>query len=656
MPVKALRACVLFAAAWGLLSVTLTGEISPGWLSLGWCAWAFSLSPLARHPRIAARMRRLETPAVLVLLSLLAVDFLVFHSTLFLAITHFLLLFQSFKLVGPGERKDNLQIFLFAFFQALAACTLSVDAWNAVILLALIPTAIATLFWNQMSREWEISGAPPDAATQPHYRRLAVWMSALGLPIILVMTTGVFVIFPRLAFNASFPGLHARRMGYSDQLNLAQKGDLEENSAVVLWMSFPQSTGRPAWDGYIRGDVLSAFDGRQWSAAQDPTTRTLTADTKGLFIVAPGRPAGTLLHQRITLADASSATLFAIARPLRIIAPVHTLRVMEGGALHWDSLWRHPVRYDAFSDPTPIPEAAPAPLRLPPVSLERVHRLADRVAGQGPALTQAKNIEAFLQKNYRYSTDFGDRVPENPVDYFLFERRQGSCGHFASAMALMLRLRGIPSRVVAGFLAGEWNDPAQAIVVHGRDAHAWTEAYLSGQGWVTFDPTPTRRATTASHSLFLTRLKEYDDYLSLLWDQFVIQYDLYAQIRTLENVRSFSNRFASTWNVRWPAWRYSFRGRSGSVSHLPAIAWGLPLTLAVFGVLFWFQKSRSAGDPSIRFYILFLERMARAGHPRRPEETGWEYASRLTHQRPGDRADIAAITERYYRRRFAEPP
>src|ERR1035437_9372606 len=82
-----------------------------------------------------------------------------------------------------------------------------------VILLALIPTAIVVLFWSQMAREYETSPEPTDAATHRRHRLMAVLISGIGLPITLILTTGIFVIFPRLAFNATFSNLHGRRMG-----------------------------------------------------------------------------------------------------------------------------------------------------------------------------------------------------------------------------------------------------------------------------------------------------------------------------------------------------------------------------------------------------------------------------------------------------------
>src|SRR4029077_12438711 len=110
------------------------------------------------------------TAAVVGMIGLLFVDFFIFRNTIFIAVTHFLLFFQIVKLAGEKTRKDCLQIFLFSFFQILAACTLSVDAWHAVVLIAFTPTAATALFWNQMAHEREGAGVPLDAATELCYR------------------------------------------------------------------------------------------------------------------------------------------------------------------------------------------------------------------------------------------------------------------------------------------------------------------------------------------------------------------------------------------------------------------------------------------------------------------------------------------------------
>jgi hypothetical protein len=97
-------------------------------------------------------------------------------------------------------------------------------------------------------------------------------------------------------------------------------------------------------------------------------------------------------------------------------------------------------------------------------------------------------IEVNLRRDYGYTPT----VPEHvyPLQSFLFEDRAGYCQQFAGTMGLMLRMLGIPSRVVSGFAPGSLNGTTGAYEVHDFDAHSWVEVYFRGIGWVTFDPTP----------------------------------------------------------------------------------------------------------------------------------------------------------------------
>jgi transglutaminase-like putative cysteine protease len=119
----------------------------------------------------------------------------------------------------------------------------------------------------------------------------------------------------------------------------------------------------------------------------------------------------------------------------------------------------------------------------------RTYRLASRItSGQATTYDAVKAMENYLQRNYRYS----ERPPSAvlPLDAFLFEDKIGYCQQFSGAMALMLRLEGIPARVAAGFSPGSYNRDSGEYRVRDLDAHSWVEVWFNGIGWVPFDPTP----------------------------------------------------------------------------------------------------------------------------------------------------------------------
>ncbi len=103
-------------------------------------------------------------------------------------------------------------------------------------------------------------------------------------------------------------------------------------------------------------------------------------------------------------------------------------------------------------------------------------------------------IQRFLDENYTYDQNVEPRP--DPLPAFLFRDRRGYCQQFAGAMALMLRMTGIPSRVVSGFAPGVAEEGG-TYSVSDTDAHSWVEVLYPGIGWVTVDPTP---AQTPAHT------------------------------------------------------------------------------------------------------------------------------------------------------------
>lgn len=123
---------------------------------------------------------------------------------------------------------------------------------------------------------------------------------------------------------------------------------------------------------------------------------------------------------------------------------------------------------------------------------DRVRTLTkDITANAASTLDKASAIQAFLQQNYAY-TKVETKVPRAEADFvdaFLFEQKQGYCVHFSTAMAVMLRTQGIPTRWVKGFAPGESSAPGQ-YTVRASDAHAWVEVYEPSMGWIPFEATP----------------------------------------------------------------------------------------------------------------------------------------------------------------------
>lgn len=121
--------------------------------------------------------------------------------------------------------------------------------------------------------------------------------------------------------------------------------------------------------------------------------------------------------------------------------------------------------------------------------LGRTYRLAQRLLRQSSTpYDYIRRVQAYLQDGFTYT----EQPPPSrlPLDAFLFRDKAGYCQQFSGAMALLLRMGGVPARIASGFSPGTFDGTRREYVVRDLDAHSWVEAYFPGYGWMTFDPTP----------------------------------------------------------------------------------------------------------------------------------------------------------------------
>ena len=114
-------------------------------------------------------------------------------------------------------------------------------------------------------------------------------------------------------------------------------------------------------------------------------------------------------------------------------------------------------------------------------------------AGARTPYDQAKAIESWFIAKGRFTyTLTPPQAPAGvrPLDYFLFNSRKGFCQDFSTAMNVMLRTLGIPSRQMSGFGVGTFDEKTHQYTVNALDAHSWVEVYFPGYGWIPFEPTP----------------------------------------------------------------------------------------------------------------------------------------------------------------------
>jgi protein-glutamine gamma-glutamyltransferase len=532
-------------------------------------------------------------------------------------------------LEGRSQRDARAAVLLALFLQValfLNSQSPAVGAWA----LACAGLALATL-----ASLHQPGGAPAQL-------RLAGLLLAQGLPFMLVL----FFLFPRV--QGPLWGLpsdaYSAMTGLSDSMTPGSISRLIQSDAIALRARFAGEPP-PRTQLYWRGPVLEEFDGRSWRAGRE---RILPAPAYA--------PAGPSYAYQLTLEPHDKTWLLALDFPAPALARTRY-------AADFRLLTLQPVkirqRFDLVAWPnTPVglaegPEALRAALELPPMGNHRAREL-------GRELRERRGTPAaIVEAAARHFREAGLVYTLNPppltgdtVDGFLFDTRRGFCEHFASAFTFVLRAAGVPARVVTGYQGGEINPVDQILEVRQSDAHAWTEAWLAGRGWVRLDPTVLAAPARAQGSLV---------------DALAAGEPLPYMLRTnMEWLRSLRHRWDAL-NNTWNQWVLGYTPeRQRDLLHglgLGEMGWQRLATLltATCGLLLaalivWAMRGHRPRDPLERCWLDFCRRLARAGLPRLPWEGPLAYAERAAVAFPHHADALRSIARSYARQRYGATP
>jgi protein-glutamine gamma-glutamyltransferase len=623
-----------------------------------------------------------------------------------LAAVHFLLFVTIVRLYSVTSDRDALFLSMLSFAGVLASAVFTVDTSFLVFFLVFLIFAIAVFVGLEIRKGANHAIFPAPSGTQPEHEHkfykalsLATLCLALGA---MALGSVLFFVFPR--FSAGYfarSGVQPSLMsGFSDNVILGQIGEIKKNNTVVMRVQ----TGAPVRYPLLRwrGIALTTFDGRRWYL-HDQTSQLKTPDSDGWITLGSrvsmeGRTA--VQVQFVTLLQPmASKALFAPARVFALrgnfaaeegtysTAVRHSLLSLDStGSIYNQSQNVGQIRYEGVSLlPVPRPTAArfagtdyPAEMReiylqLPDQLDPRIPELARKITGSANnPYDKSIALETYLRTHFGYTLNLAGKPGADPLSYFLFQAKAGHCEYFASAMAVMLRTLGIPSREVNGFLPGEYNDVAGDYIVRASDAHSWVEAYFPGTGWLTFDPTP--GATGEAPGMF-SRLALYLDWFQLTWNEWVINYDLSHQTQLARSAgqistdwkKSLQHRFRHLQNAgmeRLIDWQRAH----GAMSFLFPVALILALVMLRAGWLrklfLWLRLQWEANRPvetrnnpqlAARLYTELLRVLERRGFSRPAAQTPREFAVGLAVQ-PAVGPAVQEFTNLYLQSRFGGVP
>ncbi len=499
---KALTAVV---ALTGDLSIIITGEVNPLFFIPGALVLLGYLRAIQGRPQLSRyAVGGLSTVSLLVF----GVEVVYISCDLIVAVSHLTILFHSIKSLDIKDPWDSLQVFFMTLIQVLLASELTSSLFFGVVfILFMIVTAIS-LFYSHLLQQ--------GIHSMRGYLRQALTVTF----IVSILSILLFPAIPRLKGSLWGKSLgRGMKSGFSEKVQLGELQDLKLDRTPVMRVTVtPPFRGIPYW----RGITFEFYENNTWQDLE--TSKMVIQSSDGEFEIGPGG-SGPRYSQEFILEPLDTEYIFLLGRIRKLRTSARRIMRHNDGALSIPFKKGKRIRYTVQSTAAPLPPTLDDYLYLQmPKGMDRVRELALSVTERlASTFEKAKAIEGFLKREYIYSLTVPAPVEGlTPVEDFLFRSRRGYCEYYATAMALMLRSIGIPARVVAGYMGGEFNSYGNYYIVRQSDAHTWVEAMI-GRKWETFDPTPPAQAERR-HPLNL-----FMDYLKLNWERYVVGFSRYDQ-------------------------------------------------------------------------------------------------------------------------------
>lgn len=293
-----------------------------------------------------------------------------------------------------------------------------------------------------------------------------------------------------------------------------------------------------------------------------------------------------------------------------------------------------------YYDPGTLAENIQLPKGLDP----NIASLAKQVTANAPTMyDKVAALETYLRTNFKYNVNINPPQDQELVSWFLFRSgRQGFCNYFATAMTIMARTLGIPARVAVGYTNGTPDPKTHENVIDGTDAHAWTQVYFAGYGWINFEP-------SAGFSQFERPVPgEFQSGSTSKVDT--------GSLKNLGGTRSKLGRGIEENNINSSSVTPS--ARAAAVGEQIGYALGAIILLILLALLFfsiWWRRLFRNYKVSTRIIARLCVLANWAGIDLRPSQTPYEYAHVLAIAAPSEAATIERLSDIYVREIWANP-
>ncbi|MEI7868650.1 MAG: DUF3488 and transglutaminase-like domain-containing protein [Candidatus Methylumidiphilus sp.] len=543
------------------------------------------------------------------------------------------------KLLETKTHRDAYLVVFLAFFVAFTQFLFSQSIPMAGYALIAVIFLIATLIGLSSNKTFPVKAR----------LTMATLMVAQALPVMLLL----FVFFPRI--NGPLWELpddsHNAKTGLSDTISPGSFSRLALSQETAFRVDFERELPPPK-DRYWRGPVFWYTNGDKWTLL--PT----------IPIVLGHKPQfeDSFKNYVVTLEPHNQRWIFAMDLPNSF--PSEFDETADYQLLSkTDVTERKQYRLSSgtiYTTGALSKSDAKKGLQLPTNTGIRLQQLVKgwQVGNPTAKLLVEKALRYFRDEAFYYTLT-PPLLKGDPVESFLFETRRGFCEHYATAFVILMRIGGVPARVVTGYQGGQWNSIGRFLEVKQADAHAWAEVWLPESGWTRVDPTGAVAPERIERGLDVENQIAFGE----------IRFNLGGGLPSdhgfgLGNVWRRARLITSTIDHAWDGWVLAYGTENQNkffrwlgLFDWRAIAAWLSVGLVIcFVPVAWFivPKRGKQTDPIKRIYLKFLRKLAAFGLLQQTGEGPLSFADRIVKSVPELAKPIENIIQLYIQVRYEQ--
>ena len=585
--------------------------------------------------RFLALWRRdwLPNRSVLFLLTILGIALLVFqHHGIFGrdAGTSLIVVALGLKLLEIRSRREIYLVVYLSFIVAASQFLYEQSIFMAGYIFLVCAAQLMTLIFetaSQVSNQVAVKTAS------------VITLQALPLAIV------IFMLFPRVEAPRWMwlQDNHKALSGLSNTLEPGSISDLSLSDELVFRAHFQGNLPPPALR-YWRGPVYTKTDGVRWFVAGKNSQLPVQPEFSGESYIY------TLLMEpqaqdwvfALEMAEGFDDDLQPDAGHLLRT----NRRFSERAEYHLTSRTHYKTATITSAD-------YQENLQLPSEpSLKQLELIKTLHGFEAPPEQFIQNLLNHFRQEKFYYTLTPPLMPENPIDTFLFDTRNGFCSHYATAFVYLLRIAKIPARVVGGYQGGAFNKVGDFLEVRQADAHAWAEVWLENQGWVRFDPT----AAIAPERI------ERGVNVDLQVASGVVNFGTLTDDSAALNWLKRGRQLWQSVDYNWQRWVINYNSanqtqflQSLGIEDLTALLkWLVGSVVVVTLPLAWWllrQKAKTS-DKAVKYYRRFCAKLAKKGTEIHIGEGARAFAERAKNRHPDWADQIELITAVFIRLRY----